>query len=286
MNIRCDDVMPNYNLLACALICVASLAGCGRRNMDPDRTVLSAIRDVPTSSWEQLSSKKIFFGHQSVGLNILEGLEQILADQKQIGLTIVEVSTTEALTEPALFHAAIGTNTDPLSKIDAFRDMVASDLGRAYDIAFFKFCYLDITADTDVSRVFAQYHRAIAGLRKLRPEVKLVHVTVPLTIVTSGLKAHIKRIIGQPLGGYADNARRNEFNLLMRSAYAGKEPLFDLALLESTRLDGTRSSYVMDGKQYYCLASDLTSDGGHLNAVGRYSAAGQLLILLSQVDSG
>lgn len=277
--------MRKDKLPACALLCLVLLAGCSGREMNPTRTVSSAIRSIPPPSWEQLSRKKIFFGHQSVGINILEGLEQILVDQDQIDLAIVEVSTTEALSEPALFHASIGMNTDPLSKIDAFRDIVAGESGSELDIAFFKFCYLDITADTDVSHVFAEYQRAMAELRRLRPEVKFVHVTVPLTIVTSGLKASIKRFLGQPLGGYADNAKRNEFNLLMRSEYAGKEPLFDLALLESTRPDGTRSSYVMDGTQYYCLASDLTSDGGHLNAVGRYSAAGQLLILLSQVAS-
>jgi len=43
-----------------------------------------------------------------------------------------------------------------------------------------------------------------------------------------------------------------------------KEPLFDLAAIESTAPDGTRASFMKDGKTYYQMVSDYTHDGGHL----------------------
>ena len=35
--------------------------------------------DVPQTKWDSLSGKKIYFGHQSVGSNILDGLRIVLS---------------------------------------------------------------------------------------------------------------------------------------------------------------------------------------------------------------
>ena len=56
-----------------------------------------------------------------------------------------------------------------------------------------------------------------------------VHVTVPLTAAQSGLKSLVKR----PMGRAPDNVRLEEYNQLLRRTYAGREPIFDLARLES-----------------------------------------------------
>ena len=75
---------------------------------------------------------------------------------------------------------------------------------------------------------------------------------------------------------------RNDFNNVLRQAYSGK-PIFDLAEVESTRADGSRSYTVMNGETIYTLAPEYTTDGGHLNEVGRQAAAKRLLITLGNL---
>ena len=68
---------------------------------------------------------------------------------------------------------------------------------------------------------------------------------------------------------------------MLRKQYDGKEPLFDLAKIESTLTDGMRLSYKKDGKSIFALIPDYTHDGGHLNEYGRKIVAEQLLIYLA-----
>jgi lysophospholipase L1-like esterase len=69
----------------------------------------------------------------------------------------------------------------------------------------------------------------------------------------------------------ADNARRELFNDRLRAEYGGREPVFDLAAIESGGV-GPRS-----------LRADYTEDGGHLNALGRRDVATALLALFSSI---
>jgi len=48
-----------------------------------------SINDIPQEKWDKLAQKRIFFGHQSVGFNILNGLNLIMADNPHIKLNIV-----------------------------------------------------------------------------------------------------------------------------------------------------------------------------------------------------
>jgi len=70
---------------------------------------------------------------------------------------------------------------------------------------------------------------------------------------------------------------------MLRKEYEGKEPLFDIAKFESTLPDGSRTSFSENGKIYYCLASNYTTDGGHLNDLGKKVVAEQLLLFLSKL---
>ena len=101
-----------------------------------------------------------------------------------------------------------------------------------------------------------------------------------MTTRQTGIKAWIKKLIGKPVGGYDDNIKRNQFNELLKKEYDGKEPVFDLAKMESIRPDGKRETFTKDGKTHYSLVPDYTSDGSHLNETGRKKAAEQLLLLL------
>ena len=243
----------------------------------------NSLNDISASSWEKLSKKKIYFGHQSVGFNIIEGLKDLMKENPQIKLNIVETNNPDNFNKGIFAHSRVGKNFDPKSKIDEFAKFVEQGIGENADIAFFKFCYVDVKSETDSQKVFDDYKQSMSNLTKKYPKTIFIHITVPLRFVQTGPKAWIKKIIGRPMGGYDDNIKRTEFNELLINEYNGKEPIYDLAKIESTRPDGTRETFSKDEKTYYALFSDYTYDGGHLNESGRKKAAEQLLILLTSL---
>jgi hypothetical protein len=113
--------------------------------------------------------------------------------------------------------------------------------------------------------------------------VRFVHVTSPLTVVQSGPKALVKRMLGKPLGGSEANLARERFNALMREEYAGREPLFDLAAVESRRPDGRVVTFQAGGGRHPALAGEYASDGKHLNDLGARWAALHLLQTLAEL---
>lgn len=43
-----------------------------------------SINDVPAAHWKMLAGKKIFFGHQSVGYNVIDGINEIVDEHGDI----------------------------------------------------------------------------------------------------------------------------------------------------------------------------------------------------------
>ena len=64
-----------------------------------------------------------------------------------------------------------------------------------------------------------------------------------------------------------------------------KEDPFDLALVESTRPDGTREFFYRKGVSYSALTPAYSDDGGHLNNEGRRHVAERLLVFLCDLRS-
>jgi hypothetical protein len=219
---------------------------------------------------DRLARLRVMFGHQSVGGNILEGIRDILPTQTG-GWPMLHIADAGGLSGGFLAHGRVGRNGDPRSKTYEFCEAVAGPLGAQIDVALHKYCYADIDAGTDVDGLFAGYRDAMSALRAERPTVTLVHVTVPLVRVRTGPRAWVQVAIGRKSPRIADNQRREAFNDLLRREYATREPLFDLAALES-RGNGARS-----------LRADFTDDGGHLNGAGRRHVAGTLLTLLAEL---
>jgi hypothetical protein len=240
-----------------------------------------SLADIQESRWKHLSSKRILFGHQSVGNNIISGIEELISAHKQITLNISQAEEAGSIQKPGFYHFGVGRNTDPRSKIDDFARRLRAGLGAHIDVAFFKLCYLDLDTGTDTRALFGHYQRALANLRREFPGITFAHVTVPLVAVQEGPKAWIKTFIGRPLYGIEDNYQRNEYNKLILETYGGKEPVFDLAKAESTYPDGTRSHLVSGGREIFVLAPEYTSDGGHLNHTGRRVVAGEFLRFLA-----
>jgi len=230
---------------------------------------------------EKLATKKIYFGHQSVGNNIMLGIEELLTDSQKEKFKVLESLDASQYQGPMFAHSRIGYNMDPSSKIIGFSNYVNNLQQWQPDIAMFKFCYIDIRAEADVNTLFQEYKTRMQALKENHPEVQIVHFTVPLTIVQTGFRAEIKKVIGRAIGGFADNIKRNDYNDLLRQTYAGKEPIFDLAEIESSREDGSRVSFELNNKKYYALVPEYGRDGRHLNALGRQVVAKNLLEFLA-----
>ncbi|MEO0247933.1 MAG: hypothetical protein ABIN58_00030 [candidate division WOR-3 bacterium] len=256
--------------------CVAlGIEGCHRKE---------AISNVGAIDWQALQEKRIFFGHQSVGENILSGIGDLLAVTPGATLRIVKTRDPEVLKEPILAHADIGRNENPISKCDDFSALMRTGVGEKIDIAFFKFCFVDIQHLTDWEAVFSYYKQALEQMEREYPKTTFVHVTVPLTTVPSGPKVWIKRALGRLDGWHADNAVRARYNERIRQEYAGRKPLFDLAQIESTLPDGSRCLFSYKGTSCECLAYPYTSDGGHLNETGRMIVARHFLYFLGSLS--
>jgi lysophospholipase L1-like esterase len=161
--------------------------------------------------------------------------------------------------------------------------MLRAGVGQLADVIVFKFCYSDITARTDSAWLFRSYDRTIRALRETYRGATFVHVTTPLTTVRAGALASVNGLLRRVPDALADNARREEFNGLMRRAYAGSEPLFDLAGAESVTPSGRRELHGLHGRPIAALAPGYTSDGGHLNVVGRARMARELVALLASL---
>jgi len=258
---------------------------CSGGNMPEQKITLPSIKDVPASSWEKLAHKKIYFGHQSVGNNIMNGIKDLMTEYPQISLNIVETSNQAEFKLGIFAHSKVGKNMDPISKINGFESYMKNGLGGRADKAFFKFCYIDINPKTHVEQLFSEYKSTMSQLKLNYPKTEFIHVTIPLKVVQAGPRAWIKKLMGRPIGGYEDNIKRNQFNNLLRTAYREKEPVFDLALVESTYSNGSRQKFQLSGSTYYALIPEYSHDGRHLNEVGRKKVAEQLLISLANLSS-
>ncbi len=82
--------------------------------------------------------------------------------------------------------------------------------------------------------------------------------------------------------GIADNVKRNDYNNLIREEYGEGGSLFDIALIQSTLPDGSRSQFKLSGKKYDSLWDGYSRDGGHLLEIGQRKIAGELLAFLAK----
>jgi hypothetical protein len=274
--------MLNIKILILVLT-LTIFSSCKGEKIVEKSTPFPRIKDVPASTWEKLSQKKIYFGHQSVGYNIIDGIKDVMKENPQIKLNIVETSNPADLNSGIFAHSTIGKNMDPKSKVDEFVTFMENGIGNKTDIVALKYCYVDVMKDSDVEKIFTDYVASISQLKMKYPGLIVIHYTVPLTSIQTGLKAWIKKIMGRAIDSIDDNIKRNEYNGMLLKRYEGKEPVFDLALIESTLPDGTRMSLIKDEKIYYSLVPAYTNDGGHLNERSRKIVAEQFLIFLSKL---
>lgn len=232
---------------------------------DPKETFEPAANEaasmITADELAAAADTRVWFAHMSVGRNILGGVRWLYGETGAEAPNIVEVPVGEPADlpdGPVLAHTLIGDNGHPMRKLATFDSMVRSGIGDEVDVIGLKFCYLDVRWYSDVDEVFAAYRETMDALERDYPEVRFLHLTVPVTTGPYGIKDNIKVMIGRD-----DNAARARFNDLIRDTYPGDQ-LFDIALIEATRPDGTVTSELTGG---------YSDDGSHLNETGSALAA-------------
>lgn len=230
-----------------------------------------------------LRGRRIFFGHQSVGDNLINGLRALTAGHPS-ALPIVELG---ASLPPGggLLHGQVGANFDPASKCTHVEALVDGPLAGALDVALFKFCYVDIDERTDTAALAAAYCRTLESLAARHPGLVVMAVTAPVRQVERGFGVWIRERLGRVNRTKTANLARARFNAAVRTRWAGR-PLFDLAAAESTTPDGRREMFRMDGQAVESLHGAYTTDGGHLTPEAARHLAGAFLSALAAAVGG
>jgi hypothetical protein len=231
-------------------------------------------KNVEPSISQALAGGRVYFGHQSVGGNILKGVTALkTADSKLAPVNVVEITDAASVQGPGIYHSKVGKNLDTDSKTTAFEEILNSGVGEKVDVAVLKFCYVDINADTDVKAVFDKYAAAVDRIQKKFPKLTLVHATIPLTTHGSGLKRALKNFIK----GDKVNMQRTAYNDMVRERFGKTGIVFDVANAESTLEDGTRVTFKHRGKTYEAVSPTFTEGAGHLNEAGSQHVGAEFL---------
>jgi hypothetical protein len=214
----------------------------------------------------------VFYGHQSVGWNVLVAVLGVYADH---GVSAPPIELGDTQPGPGggfISHQFIGQNGKPLVKLEDFDRTMRGGMGRQVDVALMN---LDADSRMDVDALFARYRDTMGALERDFPNVTFIHMTAPLFTATRG-EASV----------HVDDVARERFNALMRGEYAGHH-LFDIAAIESTKPDGTRVSGSYDNQEYFALYDGYAADDGsavHLNADGAKIAATAFLDAIAQAS--
>jgi hypothetical protein len=243
----------------------------------------SVASGITADDLAKVSRTRVFFGHQSVGMNVLDGVPGVYAAHG-LAAPPIERDGAQAGTDTGFIgHAFIGENERPLLKIGDFDAKLRSGAGEQADVAMMKLCYVDIRSDTDASALYTRYRETIAALERDFPKVAFVHVTVPLMTGQRSLSKLKSLLTGSGRFGPAENAARERLNALIRRDHAGGR-LYDLAAIESTAPNGSRATGTYQGQRYYRLHDGYAADSGHLNGEGARVAATAWLQAIAQAS--
>ncbi len=222
----------------------------------------SSSQTANADGLQAFGTSRVFFGHQSVGDNMLKGLTALYQSSAAKPPTVEKVTSPGDVKDSGagqLIHAYIGKNGSPGSKIDAFDTMMRSGMAQHVDVALMKLCYVDFGRRTDPREVFTHYQKTMAGLERDFPQVSFVYTTAPLKVSDDW-----------------GNNIRTQFNSLVRTELKGKR-LLDIAEIESRAPDGSRSTGELLGFSYEALQPNYASDGAHLNTEGAKRVAAGLV---------
>jgi hypothetical protein len=232
------------------------------------------------SDLRALARARIYFGHHSVGDNMLSGLQRIASEEGVADLRIEALGDLTELPETFLAHSRVGANGDPQSKLEDFARILRGGTLARLDLAFMKFCYVDFDPSSDAAAIYDRYCLQLEELEAGFPEVRFLHATVPLKVRRLGARSRIKLLLRRPMWEDDSNVKRHEFNELIRANF-DEGRIVDIARAESTASDGSESTFARNGRRYPCMRPDLSTDGGHLNELGERRVGAEMISKLA-----
>ena len=96
---------------------------------------------------------RVFFGHQSVGANILDGLSELCLNNVNTRDPAKPIAQVDA----PILHAYVGRNTYANEKMIDFAQILDGRKVGDVDVAMLKFCYVDTGHDLSAQKIFDLY---------------------------------------------------------------------------------------------------------------------------------
>lgn len=198
---------------------------------------------MTTAQKDVFRNSRVFFQHMSVGGQMVEGMERL-------GFNFNWVTSGSAMTRYPLGDTLFEvSNGQPIGKVNNFRHfMFDNGIGAVANIAGLKYCFTDIDYETDVAALQVRYGEVMQELKTNYPNLKLFHVTPPLTQVGTWMS-------------HDSNAKRVQFADWLKQTYGATDAIIDIQEIESTLTNGTRC--MESGVPGLCTAWIL--DSGHPN---------------------
>ena len=274
------------------------LTGAGGTTIPIDAATLTLTgwagptRQLTAALFDLAMTRRLFFGHQSVGAQVLTGIGELASDlgrpdPVEVHLPADPIPPTGGMVSDAY----VGLNGDGFTKTrgdhtvgeptaePSFAQRIV-ELQDDIDTAVLKFCYADLRPGSThyaigpytPTMLFNEYKTTFAGLEAAFPHITFIYATE--TIVNVDDEDSIN----------GANALRMQFNQLIRAEYGDTGRLWDIALAESTDPDGDR--YIDgDGSEYLYIgyaSGDLEHISG-VDGIGRKAAATPLVLILADI---
>ena len=258
------------------------------------------VTETSARPWD-ITQRYMFFGHNSVGGNIVAGIGSVTnlrilspgtGDVSNYGARHFNTTTNDHSTRrPALLNTAYGLYSSydgAITSINRFVDQVHGIMngtmngnnfipGQRLDIVFMKFCYVvyENITNAQVDLIFNHYATQMALLQTEFPELIIVHFT------------QTNRPCGNFQLIYDANARAMRYRQHILDTYGRTGRVFDLTLTEAT--NGQNVNYcpytdsegnpVLGMQQGYSVGGN----DGHLNDTGRRAVGNALADFLARV---
>ena len=250
-----------------ALVAIGLLAGAApaaaiiinHTNYDPST--------IPQETMNQVGQLKLYFAHASVGGNIIDGLSDLHslnATRYQLH-TVTEDGVPPATTSPGNMYEYMRGNPGWSAKVTTFETYMANGWGaNKVHVAINKFCYIDPDAN------FTSYRNSMVNLEATPAyaATRFVYMTIPLMTAPNSA---------------SDHYLRQTFNAQLRQFCAANDKiLLDIADIEAWNPSGVEQTITYNGTVCQVMAPEYTSDGGHLNTLGRDHVAMGLYAMLAK----
>jgi hypothetical protein len=284
------------------------LTGAGDTTIPIDAATLTLTgwagptRQLTAALFDLAATRRLFFGHQSIGAQVITGINELADDLGRPDIPVVDVDVTGIpATGGVVAHAYVGINGDGFTKTRgdhphepgataSWGERIRDGLSSEIDTAVLKFCYADLrpgsvhwVGDTQVgytpAELFAEYKAAIDALVTDFPSIAFIYATEPVVYIYD----EDDEGPGGTGGNHA-NDLRYAFNQLVRAEYGHTGRLWDIALAQSTDPAGSRY-FNANGSEYLFLdyaSADLEHISG-VDGIGRKAAATPLVLIMADI---